>query len=103
MYKLEYLPVARQDMIDIVRYISRELSNPEAAEKLAGEMIEAADRLMDFPYKNRVYNPIRPLKQEYRRLLVQNYIIFYYVDELKKLITISRVIYARREYGKLLD
>lgn len=103
MYKLEYLPVARQDMIDIVRYISRELSNPEAAEKLAGEMIEAADRLMDFLYKNRVYNPIRPLKQEYRRLLVQNYIIFYYVDELKKLITISGVIYARREYGKLLD
>ena len=103
MYKLEYLPVARQDMIDIVRYISRELSNPEAAERLAGEMIEAADRLMDFPYTNRVYHPIRPLKQEYRRLLVQNYIIFYYVDEQNKLITISRVIYARREYGKLLD
>ena len=31
MYKLEYLPVARKDMIEIVRYISRELQNPDAA------------------------------------------------------------------------
>ncbi|MGB8451046.1 MAG: type II toxin-antitoxin system RelE/ParE family toxin [Anaerocolumna sp.] len=102
MYKLEYLPIARQDMMDIVRYISHELSNSGAAEKLACEMIEAVDRLTEFPYTNRVYYPIRPLKQEYRRLLVQNYIMFYYVDEEKKLITISRVIYAHRDYGKLI-
>jgi len=59
MYRLEYLPQATQDMIDIVRYISRELSNPTAAGKLAAEMIEAAEKLTDFPYRNRVYQPIR--------------------------------------------
>lgn len=103
MYSLEYLPIARQDMTDIARYISKELGNPIAAEKLAGELIEAADRLTDFPYANPAYHPIKPLKQEYRRLLVQNYIMFYSVDEAKKLITVSRVIYARRDYGKLLE
>ena len=36
LYKLEYLPVARKDMLEIVRYISRELQNPDAADRLAG-------------------------------------------------------------------
>lgn len=103
MYRLEYLPMARQDMTDIARYISHELDNPEVAERLAMEMIEAADKLTDFPYANPAYHPVRPLKQEYRRLLVQNYIMFYCVDEAKKLITIMRVIYARRDYGKILE
>jgi len=102
MYKLEYLPRALQDMADIVRYISHELSNPIAADKLASEMIAAADKLVDFPYKNRVYQPIRLLKQEYRGQIVQNYILFYYVNEEQKLVTIARAIYARRDYGKLL-
>ena len=35
MYKLEYLPVAQRDMVEIVRYISGELQNPAAADRLA--------------------------------------------------------------------
>ena len=41
MYKLIYLPAARQDMVDIVRYISRVLGNPISAERLAETLIEA--------------------------------------------------------------
>ena len=74
MYKLEYLPVARQDLIDIVRYISQELKNPEAADRLAMEMIAASEALLDFPYSCPAYLPIRPLKHEYRKLIVQNYL-----------------------------
>ena len=89
MYNLEYLPVARQDMIEIVRYIGVELANPVAADRLATELIEAGESL--------------PLKHEYRKLLVQNYFMFYWVDEEKKLVTIARVIYARRDYNLLLE
>ena len=101
MYSLEYLPQAMQDMTDIARYIGIELSNPTAAEKLAEELVEAGEKLVDFPYKNRVYQPIRPLKCEYRGQVVQNYILFYSVDEVQKMVTIARVIYARRDYRKL--
>jgi plasmid stabilization system protein ParE len=103
MYRLEYLPAAMRDMTDIARYISHVLFNPAAAERLADEMTEAADRLTYFPYANPVCHPIRPLHREYRRLLVRNYIMFYSVDETQKLITIMRVIYARRDYEKLLE
>jgi len=97
MYSLEYLPIARQDMIDIVRYI-HDLDTPSAAERLADELIEGVDRLIDFPYAAPVYHLARPLKKEYRRALVKNYFIFYSVDEILKLITVARVIYAQPNY-----
>ncbi len=102
MYNLEYLPVARNDMIDIVRYISNELNNPIAAKRLAIELIDAGEGILKFPYANPAYIPIRPLKHEYRKLLVRNYMMFYRVDEEKKMVTVARVIYAKRDYEKLL-
>ncbi len=103
MYKIEYTPLAVKDMAEAVRYISKELSNPAAAGRLADEMVRVADRLADFPYANPVYYPIRPLKNEYRRLTVRNYLMLYSVDETKKNVTVFRVIYARRDYEKILE
>lgn len=97
MYKLEYLPSAKKDMTDIAHYISHTLSNPNAATRLAEEMISAAEKLRDFPYSCPSFALIRPLAHEYRKLLVQNYILFYYVEEPAKTITIARVIYNRRD------
>ena len=103
MYKLEYLPVARKDMLEIVRYISGELQNPDAANRLAVKLVDAAESVLTFPYATPAYHPIRPLKHEYRNILVQNYLMFYWVDEEKKLVTVARVIYAKRDYGRLLE
>jgi plasmid stabilization system protein ParE len=89
-------------MTEVVLYISNDLCNPAAANRLADEMIDAADRLCDFPYINAVHQTIKPLKHEYRKLIVKNYVMFYWVDENRKLVTIARVIYARRDYEKLL-
>ena len=102
MYRLEYLPIARKDMLDIVKYISMELQNPDAANHLAVEMVDVAESLVTFPYTTPAYQPIRPLKHEYRKILVQNFLMFYWVDEEKKLVTVARVVYAKRDYGRLL-
>lgn len=102
MYSIEYLPIARRDMVDIAKYIGLKLANPDAAERLAEEMIEAAEKLTDMPYKCPVYIPVKPLKHEYRKLIIQKYIMFYWVDENKKLVTIARVVYSGRDYNKLL-
>ena len=102
MYTIEYLPIAKSDMVDIAKYIGVKLENPEAAESLAEKMIEAAEKLTDMPYKCPVYIPVKPLRHEYRKLIVQNYIMFYWVDEDKKLITIARVVYSGRDYENLL-
>ena len=90
-------------MLEIVRYISRELQNPVAADCLAEELVNAAESVLTFPYASPAYHPLRPLKHEYRKLLVQNYLMLYWIDEEKKLVTIARVVYAKRDYGRLLD
>ncbi len=102
MYKLEFLPIAKNDLLEIVGYIANDLQNPVAAEKLAEELIASAEKICDFPYAHQVYTPIRALENEYRRVLVGNYFLFYTVDESKKAVTIMRVIYARRDLEKQL-
>lgn len=103
MYKLCYLPLAKQDMVDIVAYIAKELKNPIAAEKLSEKLINAIENIRTFPYSSNLYIPIRSLKREYRRLMVDNYIIFYWIEEKPKIITVARVIYGKRDYDELLS
>ena len=98
MYQIEFLPVARQDLTDITLYIAQTLKNEKAAYRLAEELVEAAERLGIFPYANPVYQPLRPLSYEYRRVSVKNYLLFYTADEPGKTVTIHRIIYAKRNY-----
>lgn len=98
MYKIEYLATAVDDMREIVGYINTRLCNPIAAGRLAEKFVAAAEELSDFPYRSRVYSPARPLSREYRKVLVGNYLMFYWIDEDLKIVTIARVIYAGRNY-----
>ena len=54
-YQVEFLPSAQADMVDIVRYISQELSNPIAAENLAQDFVKTADSLSAFPYAHEAF------------------------------------------------
>ena len=102
MYKIEYSQTALDDIKEIVAYISRELSNPEAASKLAEKIIEKGNSLSDFPYGRSVYSPIRKLKHEYRTIPIDNYIMFYWIDESKKKVMIVRVVYSKSEISKII-
>lgn len=102
MYELEFLPISRQDMSDIAKYINKVLCNPIAAMNTIRRMVAAAEDLRAQPYSCPVYYPPRELPFEYRKLIVDNYILFYRVDETKKLITVVRVIYAKRNYGSIM-
>lgn len=103
MYKLEFLPIALRDMIEITDYISDELKNPIAADNLSEELVKAAEGLTEFPYSNPVYVPMKPLKYEYRKIAVKNYLMFYRVDEKNKTVAVTRVIYGKRDYGKFME
>lgn len=96
-YKLAFLPAARQDLLDIVHYIGHELQNPQAAENTAEKLIQAAQQLEDFPYADPVYIPRKPLLNEYRKLAVGHYVLFYWVDEANRVVTVARVLYGKRD------
>ena len=97
MYKLLYLPVAKNDIADAVNYISDKLFSPNAALDLLAALDKSISRLTDFPYSCRVYQPAIPLEREYRIMTVKNYAVFYTVNEREKLVEVYRVIYAKRD------
>ncbi|MFR4251235.1 MAG: type II toxin-antitoxin system RelE/ParE family toxin [Christensenellales bacterium] len=96
MYRIEYLPIAMQDLTEIAQYIMEALKNKTAAMKTMEKITDSIERLAQFPYANPVHMPIRPLKHEFRKLPVENYLVFYWVEN--NTVTVARVIYAKREY-----
>ena len=102
MYKIEYLPAAMNDLVEIAEYIGMELDNPGAADRLADNIADSVSQLAEQPYMYPVYIPIKSLKYEYRKIVVGNYDIFYWVDEPCKTVTVARIIYAGREIDSVL-
>ena len=97
MYSVEILPVARQDLIEIVRYVTITLNSPQAAQRLADQLMDGIQSLRTLPYRRPVYHPIRNLEHDFRALRVGNYLVFYWVDEEPQLVTVARVIYAKSD------
>ena len=89
-------------MLEIMRYISEKLQNPALADRLAVEWIDVTQNVRTFPYATSIYQPIRPLKYECRKIKVRNYLMFYWVDEEEILVIVARVVYAKQNYGWLL-
>ena len=107
MYKIEYLPSALRDLTEIADYIGVKLSNPEAADLLSETIVSSIDKLAEMPYRYPVYYPlaafpIKPLKMEYRKMVVRNYLVFYWVNEEKQHVIIARVIYGGRNTDNIL-
>ena len=67
MYKVQFLPLAQNDLVEIVGYIANKLHNKHAANRLADEIIKATDTLADFPYAYPSYTPIRPTKKRIQK------------------------------------
>lgn len=101
-YEINYRPEAQADFIDTVRYISDKLKNRTAAQKIAKDMKTAIEELANDPYIYPVYFPLQPLKHEYRKFVIDDYLIFYTVDERTKVVTIYRVIYGKRNLTQQL-
>lgn len=103
MYTVEILPEAISDMTEIVKYISIQLSNPAAATRLKENITSEIKKLAENPYIYAVYEPLLFLKVEFRKLLVRNYAVFYYIDESEKVVKIAHVVYAKRNFSKVLE
>ena len=107
-YKIDYLPSALRDLTEIADYIGGKLNNPEAADRLSETIVSTIEKLTDMPYRYPVYYPVatfsvKPLKMEYRKMVIKNYLVFYWVNEEKHLVTIARVIYGGRNIDNILE
>jgi len=100
MYKIHYLPLALDDLKDIVRYIAHTLESPQAAENFLSKLDREVLKIADNPFRCRLYTSSEILKYDYRVLHIDNYSLFYVV-EFKK-IEIHRIIYSRRDTERII-
>jgi toxin ParE1/3/4 len=101
-YRVDVSEPAENDLRDIVRYISAQLSAPMTALKMMNTIEEAITGLADMP---KICPPVtdeRLAMMGYRKLLVKNYIVFFSIDEKSKVVDVERIIYARRNWHHIL-
>ena len=101
-YSLKFTPKAHEDLDQVYSYISEKLFAELAADNLLERIESSIMRLKDFPYSGSLVLD-EPLKNRgYRKLIVDNYMAFYLVDEMEKQVVIMRILYGAQNYQNLL-
>ena len=85
-YRIKYLPLAVQDLNDIARYLSG--FYPKTASRVLKELREKITKLGDTPKMCEVYHP----DPAYCRMVVDQYLVFYRVNEEIKTVEVHRVL-----------
>jgi len=101
-YRVDLSDSAEQDIRDIIRYISKELSVPKTAEAMLSTIEKSLDTLSTSP-------EIHPFVQDetlalsgFRKLIIKNYIAFYTVDDNNHIVNVIRVLYSRRDWQHII-
>ena len=89
-YEVIILSTAKSDMSDMIDTLIEDY--PDAALRKYDKIMDAAKRLRDTPYMYEEYAYRKP----YRRIVVEDYQVFYIVEEEQKTVKIYRVLYERR-------
>ena len=97
-YQVRLLSIAEEDFTEIVSYIAAE--NQKAALNLADNIENNLKFLSQNPKLGRIPRESEIRKLGYRYLIVQNYLIFYKVEN--KSILIYRILHGARDYKSLL-
>ena len=97
-YKIHFLENSLEEIDEIFIYISETLKSQNAPKLFVKKIISKTEILSRFP---KIYSPISKydkLKREYRKIVIDNYILLYTIDEKEKIVYISHVFYSRKNY-----
>ena len=101
-YRVYISEPAENDLRNIVRYISAQLSAPITALKMMDSIEKAINELAFMPQKCLFVVDERLAMLGYHKLVVKNYIVFFTIDEQLKFVDIERILYSRRNWRHIL-
>ena len=97
-YQIRLLRIAEEDFTEIVKFIVDD--NPTAAEVMANKIEKNLELLSDNPHLGRIPRDEEIRNLGYRYIIVQNYIIFYTIED--RTVLIHRILHGARNYKSLL-
>ena len=95
-YCLNYTPLARDDMLEILMYISEEAGAPRSAERILNKIESDLDRLRQNPYSAPVARDEYLASQGFRVLVSGKYLAIHKVSDIERSVTVYRVVYGKR-------
>jgi toxin ParE1/3/4 len=101
-YRVKIVPKAEEDLDEIFYYIALELNNKSAAEKMINLFSNKILRLQEFPFSCSLVEDDLLKDKGYRKLIIDNYIVFYIVNEEDQQVIVMRVLYGRKKYQDLI-
>jgi toxin ParE1/3/4 len=101
-YNVKFTPLASEDLNQIYAYISEQLFAEPAATELLEKIEIGIMRLAEFPFSCSLVDDTHLRSKNYRKLIVENYIVFYMVNELENQVLIMRVLFSAQKYQNLL-
>ncbi len=102
-YKIYYSPVASADLKGIYTHIAFNLKEKTIAENQVNRIREAIKNLDTLPNRNSRLELELKQPEEMRKMVVNNYIIFYIVDEQRKEVNVARILYGGRDIKSILN
>ena len=98
MYKIIFTDEFDEEIQQIYDYISKNLKEKEIADRFISKVYGRIEDLKIFPKMYIKIEKMDRLHNEYHRLVVNNYIVLYTVDELNQRVIISHIYYKRKNY-----
>lgn len=101
-YKIIRTDKADEQLREIIFYIAEDSGSIDIALNYLDKIEVAINNLEDFPMSGSIprYSILR--KQGYRVLIVERHLIFYKVDDVKRIVIIYAIVDGRREYRNLI-
>lgn len=102
-YQVIYSPTAKEDLFTIYRYIAFELLEPDIAEKLVNRIRNRIKKLDMFPKKHQEVQWETWLSMGMRKLPVDNFVVYYLVNDDRNLVTVVRILYGGRNIENIIQ
>ena len=99
-YTLRYLPLAEQDLSEIINCIQNNLENPIAAENTLSKIEAAILERLESPESFAVWQSKKQRPYPYRKINVGNYTVWYVV--IDHIMEVRRILYSRRDEENLI-
>ena len=99
-YRLQYLPIFFDDLLEKASYIRDDLSNLQAANDLLTAVEEAILERLPLCESFEPYHSVRERKYPYYRIYVNNFVVYYVViddDPNNKIMEVRRFLYKRQD------
>lgn len=100
-YSVIYSSKARNDLKEIYSYISLSLLEPLTAQNQVNKIRRTIETLDFMPFKYPIVD-LEPWKSKsIHKVPVDNFIIFYTIDEKKLIVTIIRIVYGGQNIANI--